>query len=666
MSGQTVASPVPSSGENTPLTAKAPGQLSQSIQHDPQRMGSHHSSFASITNQNRNSLPQMPHTSQIDPNNFDWAAFQSNQRASVMGGQFNASEQTVSIKNEGQRSKSHFDSIPDGQHDDLISGLFETSRGGPVGGDSLNGWNLPDSYQAKADRLMILCQLDGPSDPDDALLRYVLTPDNIDHFVQSFTNCHVHWPTLHLPTFNPADANDGLLLAVICIGAVYSERVSISQVRTLMKRFKRAIEQSSQVLAYLEDSTNEAEISQPTDSAFYDELTALVIIDAQAIWHGENEHRQNVINEFGRYVTVARRLRLFEPAPPGSPNFSILHQPGSQEHISMEEWDWSSWIWQERQVRFVYVLFLSAVALVLYFNSPSVKLSSLEIKLPLPSDDATFEAPTPSECALALGFHGPTSQGFNVSGSGRKKQPELNSALRALQHPSYEFASKSTNAYSKFILVHAVHLQLFKAQKQLSSQAIDLSLTNDFSFCGVSHFDWITQGDRDLGGSANTSGHATPDGNTSPRVQQFLKTIHTSLDKWKRMWDDDLPLQYPPGTSRVGFCRDPIHFYWLARMILQKPLSADWQWPPMQKFASVMTMLKQVKNWVNNDSASRGEVSGSVGAIDESYGIGDLTHDMKLLFTPVSPEFSSPSATSNSGGLSVMEQHGSWPPNFSG
>jgi hypothetical protein len=49
----------------------------------------------------------------------------------------------------------------------------------------------------------------------------------------------------------------------------------------------------------------------------------------------------------------------------------------------------------------------------------------------------------------------------------------------------------------------------------------------------------------------------------------------------------------------------------------------------------MMALLKQVRTYVQTDSAQRGEWMGSVNDIDDDYGVRDLTLDMKMLFRPI-------------------------------
>jgi hypothetical protein len=100
------------------------------------------------------------------------------------------------------------------------------------------------------------------------------------------------------------------------------------------------------------------------------------------------------------------------------------------------------------------------------------------------------------------------------------------------------------------------------------------------------------------------------------------------------MWDDDMQLQYPPiGNSdcvsrRVGFCRDGVHFYWLARAFLQPDRVRDWQLPADRRFKQTITGLGQVREWSKTEGAQRGEEPGSICDIDVRYGSEPLELDM--------------------------------------
>jgi hypothetical protein len=160
----------------------------------------------------------------------------------------------------------------------------------------------------------------------------------------------------------------------------------------------------------------------------------------------------------------------------------------------------------------------------------------------------------------------------------------------------------------------------------------------------IAQHDWIGRATLDGTGSgtqsANTSGRATPVGESS----QMLKATIQALEKWKQSWDEDMRIQYPPSAPqqpRLGFCRDAVHFYWLATFFL-KGRGIDPQMAPDQRFSYVMQLLHGVKKWVAQDSAQRGELLGSASEIDTSYGVTNLTLDMSQLFKPINQHQNSP------------------------
>lgn len=124
-----------------------------------------------------------------------------------------------------------------------------------------------------------------------------------------------------------------------------------------------------------------------------------------------------------------------------------------------------------------------------------------------------------------------------------------------------------------------------------------------------------------------------------------MMVLGQALDKWKRTWDEDMATQYPPNSNnyrRFGFCRDAIHFYYLAKYLMKTGI--DYRVPADKRFTHVIYLLKQVRTWVVSDSKKRGEELGSVGDIDQSYGVTDLTLDMSQFFKPINRQIDSPIA----------------------
>lgn len=325
-------------------------------------------------------------------------------------------------------------------------------------------------------------------------MRRCLTVENIKHFVERFLNFQSHWPLIHIPSFDPIEAHDGLLLAIICIGAVYSNKRDMYQIRALMVMTNDAIKKNSRicrVMAGLQSDEGTPLGTLPTD---YEELVALKLLTTIFVWHGNQVQRAAAQRDFDGLVAIVRRMSLFNPAPRGNPFYSMLHQPGEIPQSSLQAWDWQAWVRQEGRSRTLFAIFLLDAALCLYFNKPP-QFDPLEIRLPLPADDAAWEAQDGSECANALGLHGPHAQVRNATGSQRPRQPDMESAMRSLLNPQYEFQLRATNVYSKFILIHALTAQVWKVQRgnlQQSSgaQGVISPFDHRDSSTPLSPYDW--------------------------------------------------------------------------------------------------------------------------------------------------------------------------------
>jgi hypothetical protein len=602
LTGQSGSASLPSSGSSTPLTAKGT-QFPQHFQNDAQRQR-----VNSYSDMGQRNMGQIPGGAQFDGNGFDWSPYQHGKDGS-------------GIPPEGMQGLSKFQSSkPDDQQDDFLMGSMRGGYGREMGNmDVLNGWIISEISLSKVDQLTIFCQLDGSNDPDEELLRLCLTPSYLQHFMSQYSTFHQHWPFLHPSTFDPNNTHDGLLLAIICIGAAYSDRVSIQQTRSLMRRVYAAIKRASQFFN-----------GPPSDIPWMDNekvdsivelLHGICMMTSTALWHGDDFQRVEAMQDFVRYSTIVWQLRLHEPAPITNPKHSILHGSG-KDTFSATNFSWSSWLWQEKRIRFMYAWFLTDSVRVLFFNcAPS--LDPLQLRLPLPCDDAAWDADTAEKCAAALGLHGTESQKTNISGSRLAKQPEMHLAMFVLEESSKEFSHCVTNAWGKFILIHGLLVRLWTAQKHSSLKPAKLESAADAC-------EWVKDSSESV--EISFEREMTP---RDTHYSEPFEVISMALDKWKKTWDQDMKVQYPPGAQRIGYSRDGIHYYWLAKLLLQNASRINPYTPWNDRFGQVLAILKSVKSWVSSNQASRGEETGALSEIHESYGLADLTKDMKLLFTPI-------------------------------
>lgn len=77
--------------------------------------------------------------------------------------------------------------------------------------------------------------------PNNDALRSCLSVDNVKHFLELYQNHQGHFLWLHIPTFDLFNTYDGLLLILMCSGAVYCDRISQTEVRSLVLRTKAGL-----------------------------------------------------------------------------------------------------------------------------------------------------------------------------------------------------------------------------------------------------------------------------------------------------------------------------------------------------------------------------------------------------------------------------------------
>lgn len=567
--------------------------------------------------QNQNGVPAMFNGgSNSTQQPVDWQAMFSQQR----GAQHTYSTTHSSfIPNDGQTQtiKLEHHNLPSSRQDGLSAS--QPTQGRVV----YSTWTPPAdklTYQSLSDKIIRFFY------PPDVVhqssnLNLYFSADNVEHFLESYSHFDRHFSLLHIPTFDVAKTYTGLLAAMCCIGACYSDRVSASHVRDMVTFLKAALERDPRLLSLLHDGTRCTDLEV---------LLSLILLHLLLTWNGTPATRQTSWAVYANIVTLARKSGLLRVSQDAT-LFSPLHQPDfTATAFDPSKFDWAAFIEQEKRNRVMHFIWLMDTANSLYFNSPSAFVIS-ELQLPLPCDDAAFDARDAKSCAQALGLYGPEAARLcNPDGTQRPKQPELHMVLDALLHSSYQIQTGTTNLTGKFIIIHSILALIRRSQMEGSS-----ALNSSMSLLSGQN-DWIVNTGTSSPSSVTNSGRSSPaGGNFSP---QTFKAIFTALDKFKQNWDADYVAQFAPSSHnprRQGFSKDAIPFYYLAHYLLKNSHRGDLGLPAEQRFMQVINLVKSVKSWVKTDGASRGEVMGSVGEIDQDYGLTDLTLEFNKVFRPL-------------------------------
>lgn len=467
-----------------------------------------------------------------------------------------------------------------------------------------------DPLQEKCDRLLEFCFPGYTPEDDTHALRSWITPDYLKHFVELYlSNFQNHFPTIHVPTFNIALCHSGLLMAVICTGAVYSDRgIRPDEIRKLIDFSYNAM------ITRLNEMNSVDGPSRPPE---VEDVHAMQLIYVLFTWHGNSQQRQLAKQKYHIVVDLARRAQLFQPLTSreiGAESISYLHQvyPDTQHDTIKKTWNWASWIEQEKRNRCMYTVYLLDTAFVIYFNVPPT-IRATDMRLPLPCDDAAWDARDATECANALGLgteHHP--------GTSTARQMEFVLALQMLITPGVSLPFCKTNAFSKFILIHAVNVQIWLYQKHNQDP---MAMVLD---------QWI----RPLTKNPTVDPYMQSDAK-----ERMYGNLVCALDTWKKAWDEDFSAQYPDPASRVGFSRDGMPYYWVAMRCIRHPLRSHLGFFEEGNDRNVnitVEMLRQAKAYILEVERNRGEPmqEGAVTRIDQHYGLEQLDYDMKLLFRP--------------------------------
>ncbi|KAK1755768.1 fungal-specific transcription factor domain-containing protein [Echria macrotheca] len=492
---------------------------------------------------------------------------------------------------------------------------------------------MSDSCQQLSSKIIEFLQSRDSRVPTPGILPVLFHTSKIRDLLDNYTHFHTHFPILHIPTLRVTDVYPGLLASMCCIGACYTGGIPAEHIREVVDYFHDALRNSSRVFAAI--SQGEQLDSQPfgCEKSDTEELQAVMLVQVLMTWHGTQLQREKARAIFPRIASFVRQAGLFYVSK-STILFSAVHQPDfSTERFDSAAFDWRSWVEQEKRVRIMYFIYLSDVALGLYFNCDP-QFDSLEIYLPLPTDEAAWEAKDSVEAAEALGLRGyERARMRNPDGTQRPAQLQIRQVLKTLLDEAHNIRPNATNLYGKFILIHALLAMMKRAQLG------DISSLSRRS--PIPQNPWLVgpvgdQKSSDPGLPIKT--FKREPGSLDP---QAIEVFTRALAKFKQNWDCDMAIQFPPSMEirprRYGFSRDGIHFYWVARFLLGRSLPSPSVSPDLW-FRQMMHILKSFKAWVSSDGAARGEEPGSVGEIDASYADfkTDLTLDITQLFRPLS------------------------------
>jgi hypothetical protein len=149
-------------------------------------------------------------------------------------------------------------------------------------------------------------------------------------------------------------------------------------------------------------------------------------------------------------------------------------------------WSWKSWITQEQRTRCAYTIYLLDTAYVLYYNVPP-KIKPNEMSLPLPTEDAAWQAGDGATFAEALRIYGHArAYAVNLSGAKHGTQVRFFDGIMRFMTPELCLPPVGTNVHSKFVMIQALHAAQLEAGWMSYWRASHAAGDDYFNACSTS------------------------------------------------------------------------------------------------------------------------------------------------------------------------------------
>ncbi|KAG8425359.1 hypothetical protein J3458_002067 [Metarhizium acridum] len=490
-------------------------------------------------------------------------------------------------------------------------------------------WGIPTNIQNPYSQLssQILNFLYPPNEAIDPTLtgmNLYFSPDNTKDFVDQYTHFHEHVPILHPSTFRVMEAHSGLAACMCCIGACYSNRVVLSDVQEMMDALWTAMERDCRILS--EESLHDAGVAEITESSI-EELQAVLLTCVLHFANGTSQQRHRALRIAPLVAAHTRRLGLLGVS--GDPLiYSLLHhlEVDGQYDLKSHQFDWLAWTEQELRIRLMHAIFVLDAFLELYFNVHA-QFDPSEVHLPLPCDDAAWNASSADDCASALGLKGDElAQSVNPHGTRRAAQPGLHLVRQVLLDGGWQIKSGSTNSLGKTIL-GVTMIAIIRLSQKVGS--LNYLHTGD----GLPSLDWIVPHD----GSSESIDPSTSDEVHHGMDPHTFVMLSSALDKLQKSWNDDEPIQTALCESGARVSQEGVFLPAIARHILLNPGFADLEPDNEDQYRASYEALKSVSASLStkkSDAEKADEVQEAITQFGEKEYILDLARIFRPLPTP--------------------------------
>ncbi|KAK2591788.1 hypothetical protein QQS21_010519 [Conoideocrella luteorostrata] len=435
--------------------------------------------------------------------------------------------------------------------------------------------NIQDSYSQLSNQILnFLYPPNEAIDPTLTGMNLYFSPDNTKDFIDQYSHFHQHVPLVHPSTLRITEAHPGLAACMCCIGACYSNRVVLSDVQEMMDALWTAMGRDCRVMS--EDCVHD--VAEVTGSSI-EELQAVLLTSILHLGSGTTQQRERALRILPKVSAQARRLGLLGLSSDPTV-YSVLHHSNAGRcNLTPDDFDWKAWLAQELRIRLMHALLAFDAIVELLFGTPT-QFDPLEARIPLPCDDAAWNAASADGCASTLGLFGDKAAGeSNPNGTRRASQPELHMARQVLLDKDLHLKARSTNILGKTLLGIALIAVIRWAQKFGS-------LNHAYLGRVLHSLDWVVPNEAIQSKSLST---AELLGNLDIGISSILLS---AANKLERSWDEDLTDQDPDRRRKNSIIRNGMTLPLITRHILSNRTLSDADSGSVDQLTAVCNALR--------------------------------------------------------------------------
>lgn len=435
----------------------------------------------------------------------------------------------------------------------------EAANGSPSDSARYSMWGMSMNYETSFSQLsnQILNFLYPPNeaiDPSLMGMNLYFSPDNTKEFIDQYSHFHEHVPLVHPSSLRLSEAFPGLVACMCCIGACYSNRVSLADVREMMDALWVAMERRCWLMS---DGSQIAHTSQIIETSLGEEQ-AVLLLGILHLVNGTAHQRRRALSIPPVVAAQVHRLGLLGLSCDPS-MYSVVHHANADDiEFKPEDFVWELWIGQELRLRLMHAVLAFDTLVELLFGIPA-HFDPADIHLPLPCSAEAWNAANCDDCASALGILSDDSIEADMNRQVRRaSQPDVHLARQVMLERDLQFQSGALNILGQ-VLLGVVLIATIQITKRLGS--VNVLDVRD----RLVSLSWVSSTASDT----TATGSAAMDISPSLNPESLLM-LRSAVDKLSKCWAQQTSQRNSGRTTTMSVLRNGIALTLIARHLLMR------------------------------------------------------------------------------------------------